>query len=287
MKQKYLKYILSFIIAILFFIPTDSFASTSEYTIESYNIDMIVNENNTFDITETITTYFNVSKHGIYRKIPLKNTITRTDGTTSTNSAKISNVSVSESYTTSKSNGYYVLQIGSSSQTLIGSHTYTIEYTYNIGKDPLKDADELYFNLIGDEWDTSISDISFNITMPKSFDSDSLGFSSGVTGSTSSSNVTYTVSGNTISGTVSDTLEAGEALTVRLTLPDGYFVGESSNIDIFSICVIVLCAVCVLIADRLWAKYGKDDEVVETVEFYPPQGFNSAEVGFLYKRNSR
>jgi hypothetical protein len=37
---------------------------------------MVVNENNTFDITETITAYFNVSKHGIFRKIPLKNSIT-------------------------------------------------------------------------------------------------------------------------------------------------------------------------------------------------------------------
>ena len=35
--------------------------------------------------------------------------------------------------------------------------------------------------------------------------------------------------------------------------------------------------------DRLWAKYGKDDPVIETVEFYPPNGYNSAEVGFLYK----
>lgn len=45
----------------------------NDYYISSYDIDMVVNENNTFDITETITTYFNVEKHGIYRTIPLKN----------------------------------------------------------------------------------------------------------------------------------------------------------------------------------------------------------------------
>lgn len=38
-----------------------------------------------------------------------------------------------------------------------------------------------------------------------------------------------------------------------------------------------------VIALLLWYKYGRDDQVVETVEFYPPQGFNSLEVGFLYK----
>lgn len=63
-----------------------------------------------------------------------------------------------------------------------------IKYTYNIGKDPVKNADELYFNLIGDEWDTVINNISFKITMPKSFDKSLLGFSSGQTGSTNSSN---------------------------------------------------------------------------------------------------
>lgn len=285
MKKQYLKYIFTFVIALILFIPNNVLAATSssEYTIKSYNINMVVNEDNTFDITETITAYFNVSKHGIYRKIPLKNSITRTDGTTSSNSAKITNISVSDTYSIYNESGYKVIKIGDANTTLTGSNTYTIKYTYNIGKDPLKDADELYFNLIGDEWDTSISNVTFSITMPKSFDSSTLGFSSGSTGSTNSSNVYYTVNGNTITGSLSKTLSAGQALTVRLTLPEGYFVGASTNFDTYTLFVIIFSVACVLIAYRLWAKYGKDDEVVETVEFYPPEGYNSAEVGFLYK----
>ncbi len=257
--------------------------SSYDYVINSYDINMVVNENNTFDITETITAYFNVPKHGIFRKIPLKNSITRLDGTKSNNIAKISNISVNEEYTTSNENGYKVIKIGNSNKTLTGSHTYKIKYTYNIGKDPLKNADELYYNLIGDQWDTTIKNVSFTIKMPKTFDKSTLGFSSGNVGSTDSSNVIYNVNGNIITGNTLNDLTQGQALTVRLTLPDNYFVGESSNIDGYSVAVIVICLICVLIADRLWAKYGKDDEVIETVEFYPPEGFNSAEVGFLYK----
>ena len=63
--------------------------SRYDYTIEDYKIDIIVNEDNTFDVTETITANFNVSKHGIFRKIPLKNSVTRNDGTKSTNRAKV------------------------------------------------------------------------------------------------------------------------------------------------------------------------------------------------------
>ena len=286
MKQRYFKYIFAIFLSliIVFFTANKVSATTSynDYTITNYNIDMIVNENNTFDITETITAYFNVPKHGLYRKIPLKNSVTRTDGTKSNNRAKITNLSVSENYTTSNENGYKVVKIGDANKTVTGSQTYTIKYTYDIGKDPLKNADELYFNLIGSEWDTSISYVNFKITMPKPFDESSLGFSSRNPGSTDSSNVEYTVNGNTINGTLLNTLSSGQALTIRLTLPEGYFVGASSNIDVYSIVVIVVCLLFVVISYIMWSKYGKDDEVIETVEFYPPEGYNSAEIGFLY-----
>ena len=39
----------------------------------------------------------------------------------------------------------------------------------------------------------------------------------------------------------------------------------------------------VFIAYRIWFKYGKDNQVVETVEFYPPEGYNSAEIAYFYK----
>ena len=41
------------------------------------------------------------------------------------------------------------LKIGDADTVLTGRHTYQISYTYNIGNDKLKDADEFYLNLIG------------------------------------------------------------------------------------------------------------------------------------------
>ena len=46
---------------------------------------------------------------------------------------------------------------------------------------------------------------------------------------------------------------------------------------------IVIPILFLLIGYLIWKKYGKDDIVVETVEFYPPSGCNSLDVGFLYK----
>ena len=257
--------------------------SSYEYVIDKYDINIIVNENNTFDITETITAYFNVSKHGIYRTIPLKNNITRLDGTTSKNRVQISNLSVDNEYTTSRENGNYKIKIGSASRTLTGEQTYIIKYTYNIGKDPIKDYDELYYNIIGTDWDTVIGNVTFNITMPKEFDSSKLGFSSGSLGSTNNSNVKYNVNGNKITGSYNGILGVGEALTIRSELPEGYFIGAGLTINFMDYVMFLIPILFLGVAIFLWYKFGRDDQVIETVEFYPPAGFNSLEVGFLYK----
>lgn len=204
---------LSLIILLLFITPN---IKALDYQIDSYDVDIVVNKNNTFDITETIDAYFNTYKHGIIRKIPLKNKVERLDKTVTNNRVNISNVSVNNKFSKYKENGYYVIKIGSSTETLIGKKRYVIKYNYNIGKDPLKDKDEFYFNIIGTEWDTTISNVTFKITMPESFDSSKLGFSSGRYGSISN-NVTYSIDGNVITGKYNGTLNEGEAITIRLS----------------------------------------------------------------------
>lgn len=302
MKGKLRKVILviTIIISLLIIYPSNTYAtslynsvtltpsknetySSYDYVIDKYDINIVVNENNTFDVTEVIDTYFNVPKHGIFRTIPLKNTIKRLDGTTSTNRTQVKNVTVNASNSVSKEEGNYQIKIGSATETLTGPQEYVIKYTYNLGKDPVKSYDELYYNIIGNEWDTVIGNITFSITMPKSFDSSKLGFSAGRVGSTDSSKIKYSVSGNTITGSYNGILWENEALTVRCELPEGYFVGAGLDINLLNYIVYLFPIIFLIIAILLWYKFGRDDQVIETVEFYPPEGFNSLEVGFLYK----
>ena len=254
-----------------------------DYVLDKYDVNIKVNEDNTFDIVETITAYFNKPKHGIFRNIPLVNNITRLDGSKSTNRARITNLSVNNKYKVSRENGDYVIQIGDANKTLTGEQTYVIKYTYNLGKDKIKDYDELYYNIIGDKWDTAIGNITFTITMPKDFDSSKLGFSSGNTGSTDNSNIKYSISNNVITGKYTSILEKNEALTVRCELTDGYFSKAKNTIDPIIYIEFIIPILFLLISFYLWCKFGKDDKVIETVEFYPPGEFNSLEVGFLYK----
>ena len=261
--------------------------SYHDYVIDKYDVNIIVNENNTFDITETIIAYFNVPKHGIFKTIPLRNKITRLDGTTSRNRTQISNVSVDNEYTTSRENGNFKIKIGSADYTLTGTQKYVIKYNYNLGKDPMKNYDELYFNIIGSEWDTVIGNVTFSITMPKEFDSSKLGFSSGNVGSTDNSKVKYNVNENKITGSYNGILDAEQALTVRCELPEGYFVGAGLSINIMDYIVFIIPIILLGISIILWYKYGRDDQVIETVEFYPPEGLNSLDVAFLYKGKAK
>lgn len=271
---------------------TNSYNSSNyDYIVKGYDVNIKVNENNTLDITEVIDVYFNEYRHGIYRDIPLANNVVRLDGTKSRNRAKLSNISVSEQFSLSTitSGGFpgiasKELKIGDPNETIIGDKQYIIKYTYNLGKDTGKGYDELYFNIIGSGWDnTQISGVTFAIEMPKEFDVSKLGFSAGKVGSTDSSGVDYSVDGNIITGSYGGVLYNGDALTVRLELPEGYYVGAGDNLDFTMWLVLFLPILFAVITFFMWLIYGKGEKPIETVEFYPPEGFNSAEVGFLYK----
>ena len=256
-----------------------------DYYIDTYNITIDVNKDNSFDIKEELLVYFNTSKHGIYRNIPMRNNIERLDGTTSNNYVSLTNVKTSPGSTIEKTDGNYVIRLGSESTLVDGYQTYTIEYNYNIGKDPLKDKDEFYFNIIGPEWvDTVIERVNFTINMPTEFDESLLGFSSGPVTSTSN-NVYYEVDGNTITGYSYTPIYEGDALTIRLELPEGYFSEAKSIYGTNVLLSLILPIGCLLIVLAIFYLKCLRRRVIDPIEFYPPDDYNSLEIAFLYKGN--
>ena len=258
----------------------DDNASYVPYFFTAYNVDINVNENNSFDITEHISTYFNEQRHGIFRTIPTRNQVKRTDGTNHSVKAKIKNIKASENCDVSIENGNYVLQIGDADTYVEGEHDYTIKYTYMLGEDQNNGFDELYYNIIGDGWDTYIQNITFKITMPKEFDKSKLGFSIGNYGTVGTYDINYDVNDNIITGSVARTLQPNEAVTVRLELEDGYFYFNKTLYNFKLALLVAVPALLFIIVIILWSKFGKDKKAVQTVEFYPPNGMSSADIAF-------
>ena len=57
-------------------------------------------------------------------------------------------------------------------------------------------------------------------------------------------------------------------------------ISNNTNIKIILTLLPIICLICSVI---LWYKYGKEEKIPKSIEFFSPEGFNSLEVGFLYK----
>lgn len=254
------------------------------YYITGYNVQMDVAEDNSFTITETIDVYFNESRHGIYRRIPTENRVERADGSVDYTKAKVTKIRCSERYEKSYGSGSITLKIGDPDETITGYMQYVISYKYSLGQDVADGYDELYFNIIGDGWDTYIDNVSFEITMPKEFEYDEelLGFSTGSYGFVGTDSVLYYVDGLTIGGYLIEELAPYEAFTIRLVLEDGYFYFDQVLHMVKVVSIAVFPFLALVFAFVVWLKFGREKRLVTTVEFYPPEGMDSADVSYWY-----
>ena len=265
---------------------TRVFAYENNYDITHMDVDIVVNENNTYDVTETIDVWFDegAGKHGIVRCIPTSNMIFREDGSTGHTHAQIRNVTVNYPCSEEEEGGYLDLRIGSADKYVEGNVQYVITYTYDLGRDILHGADEFYFNIVGTEWDTTVESVSFAVHFPKEFlyNEETLGFTHGYAYSSDYEGVTYKVEENTVYGVYETPLNAYEGLTMRLTLPEGYFIrtgglGEATATGFLGFPILSFIAFLLLYLTKM-----RNKKPVEPVEFYPPDGLSPLWIGYYY-----
>ena len=188
------------------------------FDISAFDINMVIHEDNSYLVIETISIDFSKQSHGIIRSIPLK--------TYRGKMASVEDVIVrGHNFSTERTSEDFRIKIGDPDKYASSSEKYIISYLYTIGDDGLEDKDELYWNLIGLGWDCTIDNVTFTINMPEPFEYDRLNFTYGERGSVKNSEVSWNVEGNTIKGSLLTSLGPNEALTVALPLPEGYFSG--------------------------------------------------------------
>jgi Predicted membrane protein (DUF2207) N-terminal domain/Predicted membrane protein (DUF2207) C-terminal domain len=137
-------------------------------SISQYDTRLEVRPDGVVRITETIRYDFGTNRrHGIFRKIPDKfrydrdhDRIYPIDGVTVTADGAATPVQQSSS------DGYLTLRIGDPDHTITGSHTYVIAYTGRGAVNSFPDHEELYWNVIGHEWDVPIGAASATISGP-------------------------------------------------------------------------------------------------------------------------
>lgn len=285
MKKLFAFFICTVLIAALAAVPVAAATRSTEYfTISEYKVNANISESNVYNITEVITVKFTEPRHGIYRNIPYRGTWLRSpdQGGNTDWRAKITDINVEGySYSVSKSDGNVVVKIGDEDMYVSGTQVYRISYRIQFYDDGMPKADEVYYNLIGTNWNTTIDHVSFSVTLPKSFDPSTLGFSIGSYGTLGydPSSLTFRVDGNTITGEVNHKLSNNQSVTMRMQLPQGYFeIPFQGTVDV---ALLVGIVALVLLSFVLFLLYGRDKKIVKTVEFYAPDGMTPAEVGYI------
>ena len=268
---------------IMFSNKTFGINSDAGYIIENYKMDIIVNEDNTFDVTETIDVRFTEEgKRGIIRNIPRVNDLKRENGEYSRNIAYLTNLEVNDDFKYTKDRKYYNIKIGKNDVVAPKEKTYIIKYKYDIGKDPLKNIDEFYFYIIGEGWNTTINNVEFKIKMPKMFDENKVKFFNVYKNNFRNLHLNYIIREKTIIASYNKKLQPNEGLSIRMILPKGYFYRQWIPFSKSAIIKMFISLILVIVAIIIWMSDEKKKWIVCKKEYYPPNNMNSLVLTLLY-----
>lgn len=268
----------TFLILAVFLCAFALFAA--DYVIDSLDMEVTVGRNAVNAITEKYVFNYGGPHHGFYRYIPEQ----YTTGDVKRNT-RVTDVRCSDPFDTDSEDGFFIMKIGSASETYTGRKSYTISYNYDIGADTNEGYDEFYFNLVGDGWEIPINKASFSVTVPCSASEAQIWVTTGRRGSTTQ--VPFSVMNNGSSITITGTAEnirAGEAVTIRIQLPDGWYQGARTAWDfrpLFATLGFIVSIIGVFLAAFVWFLKGRDRVPVITARFEAPDGLSPLPVGYI------
>ncbi len=261
---------------------------------KDFHVEAVVHANNVWDVTETITVNFLEPRHGIYRYISydlfidqdVKNVKGEVEQKRLQYRTDIDFVSVEGSeYSTDYDDSNVMFKLGSPDYTVTGLKTYVLKYRISYPYDRNVDTDFLFHTVLPADLEDEVKHFSFVVTFDKpiaQYATSKLQVYSGAWGNKDNSlNVKVSEDGNTISGEVSD-VPARSGVTLYQKLKNGFYEGkglEPNSPKPMQVCFYISLALLVLIGIQL--IFVTRPHVTKQIEFYPPEGISSAEVGTI------
>lgn len=288
-----MKSLLSFNIFLFSFLLFSCSLSSQGFTISKYNIELDINTDGSLNIEETIDLNFSKKKRGIYRSIP--HNYTR-DG----ESIKlgITDIKVLDhKHKISRKNGVIEIKIGDKNTYLEGDQTYRISYKIENGIQDYAEYQELYYDLIGNEWKAEIAKLNYRINLPRkiSIKLNELKATTGYKNQNSDGLSIKQSNPTTIQGTTNRNLKKGEGATIAIKLPKTYLSiaelasngyrqklikEEEDRVPQNPWLALIPIGLFAFFVDK-WRKIfgGKYKPVDQETYSYPPEGMTSAHVG--------
>ena len=256
------------------------------FDIITHDVDITVNEDGTFDVIEEMSVTFSARRHGIYVNIPSEYHMTwLKDGEEISKYYRfpITNVKILSSHDREidHHDSYTRIRFGSEDRYADKQETYKWSYTINTRDLDLDGVEMVFLNIITNGWNTSTDATHFTLRLPKSFDAGKIYTSTPggemLQGIGELDGVRISVDGNVITGVCEERIESNESITIQVILDQGYF--NFPDINRYGKIAIIISAFFTMAVGIVFLIYGRDKEVIRTVEFHVPAGMTSAEVG--------
>lgn len=274
-----------------FFLVTLPSVWAQGYRIKLYQVHVLVNQDASLSITETIDVNFSESHHGIFRLIPFKYKMQTLPAGKEKASRQLESHGFAQTiiedisvpgwkYAVSNTGNYKEIKIGDKKKYVDGDQQYIIKYKMLNAINFFKDHSELYLNIIGDKWEVDIDSVVFSISLYQALPDTAAYFvATGFMGS--KDNQTRTAwSGNKIfSGNTTRPLQPGEALTVGITFPNGFLIQQDYMRRGMYWLLFPLFVFGIMF--WVWHRWGKDEKLTVTTEFYPPENVSPGIAGYI------
>ncbi len=294
MRKHYLKTFLY--TALIFFLFIVSESSAQHFTITNFDAKIVIDEDGSFTVTETIDVEFHRKKHGIYREIPYRyedelgnavnmpiEVLSVTDGNGYDVGSKVS-----------KMGNVVNIRIGDADIFVYGSQVYKIKYKVTNGLLYFEDKDELYWNVTGNAWDAEIQHVAATVSLNSSTEIQNYDYACYTGGyGANESECMFEEAPNGGQFQTTGSLESYDGFTIAFSFDKG-IVAEPSEMDRFLMTInitenwgFILPIISFLFMLMHWRNKGRDPETGRaiTVQYNPPKigdrELTPAEVGAL------
>lgn len=283
-----MKKVILFLLGFITFAPC---VIAQGYSIKLYQVNVLVNKDASLEVTETIDVNFTESHHGIFRLIPYKYKLAplptgnemadrqlESKGSAQT---IIENIEVKDwDFSVSNTGDYKEIKIGNEKKYVDGNQQYIIKYKLLNAINFFKDKSELYFNIIGDRWDTNIDSVIFSISLFEALPQPPEFFiATGVLGSKNTNTTSSWLDNKVFTGSTTKPLNAFEGLTIGIIFPKDFIIKQ--NYMLRGMYWILLPFIVFGLMFLIWRRFGKDEKLTITTEFYPPENISPSVAGYV------
>ena len=277
--------------AILFAVLFNITAFSQNFSITDYLLQGSLSKDNVMNVTETISVDFYEPSHGLYREIPLffeaKRTVNGKEKLVYYKT-QVKNIDTyDENVSIDSSSDYLTMKLGRADTVFTGNKTYKISYQVIIPDDRIKEDDFIFYSVLGPDWKCSIQNFNFelNLEKPLSRDTKVILYSGSLGKEINTLDVAYSFDSTSIKGAAKN-IPPKNAITIFANLPQGYFENPYKTPTFFA-WLFAIASVITTLTVLLYGFKSHHKKIVQTVEFYPPKGINSADVGFIIDNSAQ